>query len=112
MIDFVMKLFELSFKDACARLNEDFRLGLDLSAPTDTDALRRLRAVQNAQKREKEKIDAEYRNMADEHRRLYQAKMNKAPEPNDVDWDDEFCEALRKLPEIEEWFLENEYVRK
>ena len=32
VIDFVMELFNLTREDACIRLNEDFHLGLDLSA--------------------------------------------------------------------------------
>jgi DNA primase len=110
VIDFVMKLFNQPFRAACARLNADFRLGIDLSAPVDTDALRRRRAAQEAQKRAQEKRDAIYRAKTDEYRRLYRARMDENP----ASWDDmsaEFLEGLRRLDWLEWWFEENSFGR-
>lgn len=39
-VDFVARLLGLSSLDAAKRLNEDFRLGLDLNAPPDPDRVR------------------------------------------------------------------------
>jgi hypothetical protein len=110
VIRFVMKLFNLPFRAACERLNADFRLGIDLHAPVDTDALKRRRAAQAAQKRADEKRDAEYRNRTDEYRRLWRARMDENP----ASWEDmsaEFLEGLRRLDWLDWWFSENEYVR-
>jgi DNA primase len=110
VIRFVQAVLNVEFKDACARLNADFRLGIDLHAPVDTDALRRHRAAQAAKKREQEKRDAIYRKRTDEYRRLYRARMDENP----ASWDDmspEFLEGLRRLDWLDWWFSENEYVR-
>jgi DNA primase len=104
VIDFVMKLLSLSFKDACERLNEDFRLGLDMDAPVDKRAVAQYKAAQDKKNRKHNKFLKSYREKSDEHQRLFSAFINKAPQPDDDIWDEEFCEALAKLPELEEWF--------
>ena len=52
VIDFVMKYFGLSFKDAQVKLNEDFRLGLDigreLTPAEKAEAIRRARELKEA----------------------------------------------------------------
>jgi DNA primase len=106
VIRFVMKLFNLPFRAACERLNADFRLGIDLHAPVDTDALRRHRAAQAAKKREQEKRDAIYRKRTDEYRRLYRARMDENP----ASWEEmspEFLEGLGRLDWLEWWLHEN-----
>jgi DNA primase len=103
-IDFAMKLFNLSFRDACARLNADFNLGIDLSAPVDTDALRAYRSAQRAKKRADERRTEEYRIKCDEYRRLRNISLTKAPKTTDEPIGDEFIEALKRLPELDEWF--------
>lgn len=110
VIRFVMKLFNLPFKAACERLNADFRLGLDLSAPVDTALLRAHRAAQAEKKRRQELFDAEYRARCDEYRRLRWVRLNERP----TSWDDmsaDFLEGLRRLPELDEWFERNEFQR-
>jgi hypothetical protein len=110
VITLVMKLFNLPFRAACERLNADFRLGIDLHAPVDTDALKRRRAAQAAKKREQEKRDAIYRKRTDEYRRLWRARMDENP----ASWEEmspEFLEGLRRLDWLDWWFSENEYVR-
>lgn len=104
VVDFVMKLFGLSFKDACARLNEDFRLGLDLAAPLDKTAVRQFRAAQDKKEQRYEKFLGLHRRKTDEYRRLHQVRIDKAPKPDDEEWDKEFCEAVRRLLELEDWF--------
>jgi len=110
-IDFVMKLFNLSLNAACARLNADFHLGIDLSAPVDTDALKRRRAAREAQKRKDEKRAARYRRVTDEYRRLRAVRLRQNP----ASWNDmspEFLDGLRRMDALEWWLDENEYLRR
>lgn len=51
VIDFVVLLFGLDPLAATRRLNEDFKLGLDLDRPTDTEQLRKRRKLQEARQR-------------------------------------------------------------
>ena len=121
VISLVMALDRCDFKTACATLNAAFRLGIDLSAPVDTDALRRRRAEQDARKRPQEAFDAEYRARTDEFRRLWRAKQEKAPVVKldglteserieamaAVEFDREYIEALHRLPYLDWWLQEN-----
>lgn len=106
VIDFVSGVLNLSYRDALARLNADFRLGIDLSAPVDTALLRAHRAAQAEKKRRQELFDAEYRARCDEYRRLRWVRLNEKP----TSWDDmsaEFLEGLGKLDALEWWLHEN-----
>jgi hypothetical protein len=60
VIDFVSRILSLPFRDAVARLNTDFRLGIDLSAPVDTDQLRAHRAAQAEKKRVQAETERAY----------------------------------------------------
>ena len=51
VIDFAAKLFNLRPLDAVKRLNEDFRLGVNLDAPQDRDQLRQRRKTMEAKQR-------------------------------------------------------------
>ena len=111
IIDFVSGILNISFKAARERINADFMLGIDLCAPVDTDALRAHRTAQEARKRARIAYETEYARMTDEYRRLWYAKTFNAPRPDDTEWDAEFCEALIRLPILDEWFKDNEYQR-
>lgn len=50
VIDFVMRYFNLPFRDALARINEDFSLGFDLRAPLNREDVARI---------QKHKLDAD-----------------------------------------------------
>jgi len=106
VIRFVQAVLNISFKDACARLNADFRLGLDLSVPVDTDALRRRREAREALKQAEAKRAARYRRVTDEFRRLWTIRCRENP----ANWDDmspEFIESLRRMDGLERWLHEN-----
>lgn len=51
VIDFTAILFNLNPLDAVKRLNDDFRLGLDIDRPPDTEALRQRKKEQEARQR-------------------------------------------------------------
>lgn len=71
VIDFVRKLFDLNFIDACKRINDDFSLGLDFGKPTDTKTQSKFR-LQQIQKQELEKwITAAMRDLCTIHRTFY-----------------------------------------
>lgn len=56
VIDFVMKYFDLSFPDACAKINSDFNLGLPIGKKL---SLRQQRDAERAAKERKDKREAE-----------------------------------------------------
>ena len=106
VIDFVSRILNLPFRDAVARLNADFRLGIDLSAPIDTDQLRAHRAAQIERERRRAEWAAEYGRRSDEYRRLCAAKRDKRPQAVG-DWHTEYVEALHRLDYLEWWLDEN-----
>ncbi len=106
VIDFAMKLFSLPFRDACARLNADFRLGIDLQAPVDAYALKRRREAQAAQKQAEAKRIERYRRVTDEYARLRMVRLRENP----ASWDGmtpEFLDGLRRMDALEWWLHEN-----
>ena len=103
VIDFVMKLFDLNFQQACLRLNMDFRLGLTRDEPDRAARSERLEEMRR-EKQRREKLEAKYRELAEEHRKLWQAKLLAAPTEADMTADTIhplFVEACHKLPGIE-----------
>ena len=51
VIDFVARLFNLDPVASAKRLNEDFKLGMDLDRPPDTEQIRKHRKTQEARRR-------------------------------------------------------------
>lgn len=106
VVDFVMELFEINFRQAVLRLNEDFGLGL-VGVRPDTR-----KAAQASQERLKAAIELDeyrwrYTLMTARHRRLWRAYINKAPKNPEEEIDDEYADACRSLPVVEEWFHEH-----
>lgn len=94
VIDFVMRLFDITFQQAIIRLSSDFGLGLTSKRPTKQEASR---ILEERQKREAEKqaendrLDALVR----EHRYWWEAqKYFEYPHPL-------YCEAVKRLPYLE-----------
>lgn len=107
VIDFVMRLFEIDFRQACLRLNADFGLGLTERCPTRAERS----AILEARRREAEKraaFEQEYRKMAAEHRYWWEAKKCFAPAPGCAAFHPLYIEALKRLPYLEYWL--DEYV--
>lgn len=104
VIDFVMRLFDLDFKGACLRLNEDFALGLSRERPTRTEISARVKARQETEAR-REREAEEYRKMAEEHRYWDGIRKTLAPKrPEDLEHVHPlYVEATRRLPGLEYW---------
>lgn len=101
-IDLVIALFDLSFHDACAKINNDFRLGLTLDL---TPSLKEVRAAEaalaelkkrkQAEKAEREAKENAYQSALDEWCRLDRQRLNNMPDGmiNDL-----YADAVKKLP--------------
>ena len=108
VIDFVMKLFNIPFQAAVVRLNADFRLGLSNTRP-DSRELERLRARRREQEKAVKAFTAEWDKRMEEHRRLWCAKIQKAPSGPWDDFDPEYVEACKRLDYLEWWFDAHPY---
>lgn len=91
VIDFVMRLFNLGYRQALLRLNGDFGFG---GIPTNQDALDRLRAKREKQKQTEQNKQNELTELAAEHCRLHRALIT-GPE-----WSEAWCEALMNMADI------------
>lgn len=100
VIDFVMRLFDLSFPQAVVRLSSDFNLGLTARRPTKQEASKILEERRKKEE-EKERAAQEYRKMAEEHRYWWEVlKYFDFPHPL---WE----RAVKSLPYLEYWLDEN-----
>lgn len=101
-IDFVMKLFDLSFKEACEKLNDDFCLGIPLKKqPMSRMKQMELQRQHYERKKAKEKVEIQHRALIDEFnqaiaqiRQMEEAIDTDAPSDPDAEWSDSFCYAL------------------
>ena len=104
VIDFVMLYFRLSFKDALAKINVDFSLGLPIGEKLDRrkqiemnrQAFMRKREVE-AEKAEQEHLDNAYWTAFDEWKRLDTNKRKYAPETPVEPLHPLFVEALKNI---------------
>lgn len=106
VIDFVMKLFDIDFRQACVRLNMDFPLGLTGERPTHAERS----ALLEARRREAERREAfeqEYREKAAEHRYWWEVLKYFAPAPGDRVLHPLYMEALVRQPILEYWLDEH-----
>lgn len=100
VIDFVMELFGIGFREACLRLNEEFHLGLSDRKPSRAEVSALLRARQEAEAR-REREAEEYRQVAEEHRYWWEVlKYFDFPHPL-------WCEAVKRQPYLEDWLDEH-----
>ena len=109
VIDFVMKLFNINFRQACLRLDADFSLGLTGKRPSAAE----ISAVLAARRQEAERkaaADREYRRKAAEHCYWWQVKKLFEPDNADVDVGyihPLYAEAIKRLPSLEYWLDEH-----
>lgn len=104
VIDFTMQFFGLNFKDACAKLNDDFRLGLPINKElsreeqriADREARKR-REEQAKIKREGELLSRRYHSALDRYVALDRTLTANKPKSVD-DITPEYAEALKQLP--------------
>ena len=101
-ISFVQKLFELSFQDTLRKIDTDF--GLNIYGEHSFDELRRshfeqraLQAKRDREKREKQKVEADYWRAYDEWKRLDDNRSRYAPRSVDERLHPLFVESLQKL---------------
>lgn len=100
VIDFVMKLFDLSFPQAVVRLSSDFNLGLTARRLAKQEASKILEE-RRKKEAEKEIAEQEYRRMAEEHRYWWEVlKYFDFPHPL-------WGRAVKRLPYLEYWLDEN-----
>lgn len=104
VIKFVMMMFGIDFKEAMAKLNKDFSLGLPLGGKLSLrqacEAQNRIRQIQTAQSKAKEEQaakDSLYWSLWDEWMRLDVNKRNYAPKSPDEPLHPLFIEALYKI---------------
>ena len=109
VIDFVMKLFNINFRQACLRLDADFSLGLTGKRPSAAE----ISAVLAARRQEAERkaaADCEYRRKAAEHCYWWQVKKLFEPDTADADVGyihPLYAEAIKRLPSLEYWLDEH-----
>ena len=104
VIDFVMLYFGFSFKDALAKINEDFSLGLPIGEKLDRrkqlemnrQAFMRKRAGE-AEKSERERLETAYWTAFDEWKRLDDNLRNYAPKTPSEPLQPLFVEALKNV---------------
>ena len=104
VIDFVMKLFGLNFKQAVLRINLDFHLGLTSSRP---DKLAYSKALEERREEQKHKDQAEenFRYMISELHYWKEAMEVFQPvrDGDNVFYHPLYVEAVKRLPYIEYW---------
>jgi len=108
VIKFVMDLFGISFRAACERLNDDFRLGLPLDRkPTlreQREAEARWRELERKRERREQArqlYDIMYHRLMDEYIRLDKQRTEHFPTVPDKDFDPLYVEAVKKIDYIE-----------
>lgn len=107
VIDFVMKLFDITFPQAVIRLSSDF--GLDITprrrAGQEASKILKRRAEEEI---ERERKCEEYRLFTEEYRYWLEASKVFSPDTYDgVFFHPLWCEAVKRLPQLENWLDEN-----
>lgn len=106
VIDFVMKLFDIDFRQACVRLNMDFSLNLIGERPSRTEQSALLEA-RRREAEEKAAFEQKYREMAAEHRYWWEVLKYFAPKPGERVLHPLYAEALFRQPLLEYWLDEH-----
>ena len=104
VVDFVMKLFDLSFHQAVLRLCMDFGISCGPATPAHSQEARRLAEAQRQEADQKIALESERRLLVEEHRYLWEIKKYFETEdpPSSMDAVHPlYAEALRRLPILE-----------
>ena len=104
VIDFVMRLFDLNFRQAVLRLNADFQLGLTDSKPDRAARSAALEARREEQRR-KAQAEANFRFMTHEFQYWKEIRDTFQPirQGDAVFFHPFYVEAVKRLPYIEYW---------
>ena len=104
VIDFVMLYFGLSFKDALAKINEDFSIGLPIGERTSLRQRREMEHRQrerqeerNREQRELERLDGEYWAAFDLWQKYDTNKREYAPKSPSEDFHPLYVEAIKNI---------------
>lgn len=112
VIDFVMRLFDIGFRQAVLRLDMDFSLNLTGTKP-DRAARSKILEERRREQARRRKLEAEINALSAEHLRLYQNMMRRRPSDPGEEFDPLYVEAVKRLAvvqyQLEE--LENELGR-
>lgn len=111
VIDFVMRLFDLNFRQAVLRLNADFHLGLTPSKPDRAARSAALEARREEQRR-RNQAEENFRYMVSE-RHYWRDVLEVFPpvrQGDDVYYHPLYVEAVKRLPYIEYWL--DDYIEK
>lgn len=104
VIDFVMRLFDLNFRQAVLRLNADFQLGLTDNKPDRAARSAALEARREEQRR-KARAESNFRFMTQEFQ--YWKEIRDIFQPvrqgDTVFFHPFYVEAVKRLPYIEYW---------
>ena len=111
VIDFVMRLFDLNFRQAVLRINADFHLGLPSSKPDRAARSAALEARREEQRR-KDQAEENFRYMASELH-YWKDVLEVFPPVRQGDtayYHPLYVEAVKRLPYIEYWL--DDYIEK
>lgn len=104
VIDFVMKYFNLSFMDACRKMNEDFRLGLPIGEELTeqqrreaAEAARKRQAAMEAKRNEEKVLFTAYHAALDRYCFLDRLKIENTPTGPDDPIKPEFAYAVKRI---------------
>lgn len=104
VIDFVMTYFGLSFREALAKINEDFNLSLpigrELTKEERAEADRiayRIRQERESKKRERQAVQKRYEDALDRWVYLDTMKQNNAPQGGTEPLSDSYVMACREI---------------
>lgn len=106
VIDFVMKLYDISFRQAILRINADFALGLtwDKPDPAVRSAILEDRRREARQKTELEQLEEKHRRLAAEHQYWWDVLKYFSPAIKDIEAGyihPLYAEAVKKQPYLE-----------
>jgi len=103
VIDFVMKLFGLSFSAAVVRINHDFRLSLASERPTAAKRSKYLKERAELERRKKEYAEL-YEKQTARYRELFQIKRDEAPQSPEEPISERWAAACNELDKLDVWF--------
>ena len=111
VIDFVMRLFDLNFRQAVLRINSDFHLGLTPSKPDRAARSAALEARREEQRR-KDQAEENFRYMASEFHywRDVLEVFSPVRQGDTAYYHPLYVEAVKRLPYIEYWL--DDYIEK
>lgn len=98
VIDFVERVFNLSFMAACRKLNDDFCLSIPIDRPPTERERKAARIAEAARKEKRKKVDEAEMKYWDTLSAYVEAERtfcNEAPQSIDNDWSDKWIEAAK-----------------